>query len=74
MPKTNPIILWLYTTLHLNDDWSVTVKDCNNMRVNRTVESFATPWFIKAFWKWIMFHFKYPEATIILSHYKYPEV
>lgn len=72
--KTNPIVLWWYKQFHLNDDWCVAVRDCNNIRAGKTLESFATPWFFKAFWKWIMFHFKYPEDTIIFSHYRYPEV
>lgn len=72
MPKSkiNPIVLWWYKKFHLNDDWCVSVRDY----ADKTLESFATPWFFKAGWRWIVLHFKYPEYTIIFSHYKYPEI
>lgn len=71
MPKTNPIVLWFYTTFHLRDDWGVRAVDAQTLV---PMESFATPWMLKALWKYIVFNFKYSEYNVILTHYRYPEV
>ena len=55
--------------IKLYDDYSVRATKYDDIREN--IHMFSTPWFIRAVRKYIYFHFKYPECTIVFTHHKY---
>lgn len=66
---SNDIHVMLYQIFHLNDDYCVRATKCDDIRVN--IHSYSTPWLIKAIFKYIYFHIKYPDCTIVFTHYRY---